>query len=261
MTDAHDDARDRPAPGLSVTVLGSAGTYAHPGNACSGYLVRANGTAVWVDAGPGTLAAVQEHVALADLDAVVITHEHPDHWLELPVIRNAARYVLGIEHLPVYGTAGTRDLAAAVIGADADPVAWTTITDGSVIEVGGLELRFARTDHPVETLAPVIRDERGRRIVYSADTGSGWSFDALDPGGDGFDLALCEATLPPEHRDAAQHLTGAQAGEMAARAGVRRLVVTHLYEGTAERRVEEASEAGDFDAPVEAALPGRTFTV
>ena len=84
---------------------------------------------------------------------------------------------------------------------------------------------------------------------------------ALDPDGAGFDLALCEATLGPGEAGPAQvqHCTGAQAGAMAKQARVRRLVVTHLLEGTAGARQAEASEP--YGGPVEAAEPGATYEV
>jgi ribonuclease BN (tRNA processing enzyme) len=250
---------DRPEA-LTVTVLGSSGTFAHAGNACSGYLVRSASTTIWLDAGPGTLGALQEHVALADVDAIVLTHEHPDHWLELPVARNAARYVLDIDRLAVYGTAGTRALADVLIGDDLGPLEWTTVTDGSEATVGDIALRFARTDHPVETLAVRVEHD-GAVVGYSADTGSDWSFASLDPEGHGFDLAFCEATLAPHLADQAPHLTGAQAGAMSRAAGVRRLVITHLYGGEAADRLDEASADDAFDGPVEVALPGYDFSV
>jgi len=246
---------------LTVTVLGSAGTFPHADNPCSGYLVRTPTTSVWVDTGPGTFGALQEHLPLGELDAIVVSHEHPDHWVELPVIRNAAKYVLGIDRLAVYGTAGTRALVEAVVGSPLDPpLAWTTVTDGSTITIGDLAVRFSATDHPVETLA--MRFEAGGRVLaYSADTGSDWSFSALDPEGTGFDLALCEATLAAEDADTVQHLTAGQAGTMAESAKVARLALTHLYQGADQDRAEEASRSGAFDGPVEVARPGYTFTV
>lgn len=244
-----------------MTVLGSAGTFAHPDNPCSGYLVQTADTSVWIDAGPGTFAAVQEHVALGDLDAIVLSHEHPDHWLELPVIRNAARYVLGIEGIAVFGTAGTRLLAEGLVGGPLSPtIEWTTVTDGSDLTIGDLAFRFAGTDHPVETLAMRI-EAGGRVLAYSADTGPAWSFAALDPGGTGFDLALCEVTLAADDAGSTQHLTAAQAGAMAAAAGVDRLAVTHFYQGVGADRADEASAPDAFDGPVEVARPGETFTV
>ncbi|QXC62765.1 MBL fold metallo-hydrolase [Aquihabitans sp. G128] len=250
--------KDRPA--LSVTVLGSAGTAPHADNPCSGYLVRTPSTTVWVDTGPGTYAALQEHVALADVDAIVVTHEHPDHWSDLAVVRNAARYLLHLDQVSVLGTAGTHALLATVLGGSTDPLRWTTVTDGAEATVGDVSLRFSRTDHPVETLA--VRAEAGGRVLaYSADTGPAWSFASLDPAGTGFDLALCEATLDPHEAGSVQHLTAAQAGAMADASKVQRLALTHLVEGSASRREEEAAAADAFDGPVEIARPGYTFTV
>ena len=250
-----------PLPPLSVTILGSAGTFAHVDNPCSGYLVRSPTTTIWVDCGPGTFAALQSHLALGDVDAIVVSHEHPDHWVELPVVRNAARYALGLSGLAVYGTAGTQGLAETVLGGDLAPtLVWTTVTDRFELTVGDIGIRFARTDHPVETLA--MRFESGGRVLaYSADTGPVWSFRSLDPVGDGFDLALCEATLDPADAGATQHLSAAQAGSMARAAGVRRLALTHLYAGTERDRLDQAGEPGAFGGPVEVARPGRTFTV
>ena len=248
-------------PALTVTVLGSAGTFAHPDNPCSGYLVRTPTTSVWVDTGPGTFGALQQHLALAEVDAIVISHEHPDHWVELPVVRNAAKYVLGVDLIATFGTAGTRKLAEAVIGGPVyPPLAWTDITDGSEITIGDIAIRFSATDHPVETLA--MRFEAGGRVLgYSADTGSAWSFSALDPAAAGFDLAICEATLASDQADTVPHLTATQAGAMADAAKVQRLVITHLYDGTDHDRAAEASEPNAFDGPVEVARPGYTFTV
>lgn len=244
-----------------MTVLGSAGTYPHPGNPCSGYLVQSPTTSVWLDAGTGTFGPLQEHVGLADVDAIIISHEHPDHCLEMPVVRNAARYVLGIHDIAVYGTAGARELLEGVVGGPLDPpFQWTDVTDGSTVEVGDISFRFSRTDHPVETLA-VRAEANGRILGYSADTGSDWSFERLDPGGAGFDLVLCEATLPSDQAGIYQHLTGAEAGAMSAAAGARRLSLTHMYEGVEHDRLKEAEAAEAFEGPVEIARPGYTFTV
>ncbi len=256
--DLRRHGRSRGAP-LTVTILGSAATFPHVNNPCSGYLVQSPTTSIWVETGPGTFAALQGEIALADLDAIVISHQHPDHWTDLPVVRNAARYVLGVERLAVFGTAGTKAVAEAVIGPDLRPLEWTTITDRTELRVGDVHLRFSATDHPVETLA--MRFEAGGRVLaYSADTGSGWSFAALDPDGAGFDLALCEATLDERDAGQVQHLTASQAGAMADAAKVQRLALTHLYDGDGRRRTAAASEASAFDGPVELARPGYTFT-
>ncbi|MBK6856236.1 MAG: MBL fold metallo-hydrolase [Microthrixaceae bacterium] len=245
---------------LTVTVLGSAASFGHPGNACSGYLIQTPSTSVWLDCGPGSMAVLQEHLRLTEIDAVVVTHEHHDHWLELPLLRTAARYGFDIAHIPVFGTAGTRGLLEGLVGRELAPLEWTDITDGSSVMVGDLGFRFSATDHPVETLAVGVASG-GRRFAYSADTGPGWSLASLDPEGEGFDLALCEATLAEVDAGLVQHLTARQAGVMARSAGARRLAVTHIYEGTGPERVAAAAADDAFAGPVELALPGHHFTV
>ena len=120
---------------LTLTVLGCSGSYAGPGDACSGYLVRAGDTAVVLDLGPGTFANLQAHVDPAEVDGLVLTHEHPDHWVDLPILRNAFRYVLGIEGLDVYGTEGTRALATALIDELPPTLVWHTAAPGETLAV------------------------------------------------------------------------------------------------------------------------------
>jgi ribonuclease BN (tRNA processing enzyme) len=241
---------------LSVTVLGCAGSYAGPDNACSGYLVRSSEATTVVDLGSGTLANLQRHVGLVDLDAVVLTHRHPDHWLDLPILRNAMRYYLGIDGLPVYGAQELLDQAGAVIGELAPTLRWTVIDPSSQVEVGDQRLTFSRTDHPVETVAVRLTAE-GRTLVYSADTGSGWS-----PGNllQDADLFLCEATVPEAYEDQAPHLSGRQAGALARRWGVGRLVLTHIAPGV-DPEGQRTAAAAAFGGQVDLARAGATYKV
>ncbi len=210
------------SPSLTVTVLGCSGSYPGPESACSGYLVRAGGVTVWLDAGSGTMANLQRHVSLYDIDAVVLSHEHPDHCSDIEGFRVACAYVLERADVPVYATAG---VARHLFPEFKSVLDWHVVTDGDHIEVEGLSLRFSRTDHPPETLAVRV-DADGRSLAYSADTGPGWSFDALGPS---IDLALCEATyLADREGPDSSHLSARQAGAMARQAGVGRLVLTHF---------------------------------
>ena len=245
--------------GLSITILGCSGSYSGPGMACTGYLVESDSTRVWLDAGPGTLANLQRHHRLTEIDAIVVTHEHPDHWLDLAMAYIACRYFLNREPLPVYGTAGTHALARALAGANdlAPTIDWRLITDGDSAVIGDQQWQFSRTDHPVETLAPRV-DSGGRSFAFSADTGDGWSFARL---GEGIDLALCEATFLHENLvRPSPHLSALQAGAMAADAGVKRLLLTHLAPGSdAAAFGQEATES--FGAPVELVDVDRRYEV
>lgn len=246
---------------FALTVLGCSGSYAGPGNACSGYLLRSSGTTLWVDCGPGTLANAQQHVDLSSIDGLVLTHSHPDHWLELPVLRNALKYYVGREHVPAFGTAEILEFASAITSDGLAPTFdWTTISDGSTMTIGNIGVACSRTDHPVETLAMCFESE-GRSLAYSADTGPGWSLEAMAAAGNRQQIGLfcCEATLANAEAGVARHLTATQAAEMAGKAGVQRLLLTHLPPGTpSEDRLREAASA--FPS-VQVASVGSTYEV
>lgn len=232
--------------GLAVTVLGCSGSYPGPGNACSGYLVDDGSTRVWLDAGSGTLANLQRHSDLDAVDAIVLSHEHPDHWADIEGYHNVLRFVTGRQGMPVYAPAGLR----ARTYQDTDPwMAWHEVADGARAVVGSLAMTFSRTDHGPETLAVRV-DGGGRSLGYSADTGPGWSLSALGPG---LDLALCEATVPSDEEGRMQHLSARQAGETAREAGAGRLVLTHLWPTLdADRSLAEGSEAFGSEVTVAA---------
>ena len=120
--------------GLTLTVLGCSGSYARPGGACSGYLVRAGDTTVWLDAGPGTLATLQQHVGLFDVDAVVLSHEHPDHWHDLEGYLVACRYGTPARAgVPVYAPSGLRERSYFEL----EPTfAWHEVAGGDRVAVG-----------------------------------------------------------------------------------------------------------------------------
>jgi ribonuclease BN (tRNA processing enzyme) len=240
--------------GLTVTVLGCSGSYAKPGGACSGYLVRAGGTSLWLDAGPGTLATLQEHAELGSVDAIVLSHEHPDHWHDLEGYLVACRYgTPSRSGIPVYAPAGLRGRAYFDLEPTFD---WHEMAGGDRVTTGALDLTFSRTDHSVETLAVRV-DGGGASLGYSADSGPDWSLEALGPG---LDLALCEATLASDEEGKVQHMSARQAGASARTAGVRRLLLTHLWPTLDPvRSRDEGSDA--FGAPVELAAHNARYTV
>jgi ribonuclease BN (tRNA processing enzyme) len=245
--------------GLTLTILGTSGSYPGPGQACSGYLLSSEETHVWLDCGPGTLANLQEHVSLTDLSGAVASHAHPDHWLELTVAHVAVEHYIHRRGVPVYGTAETRERLEAARAVKITPTYdWQTITDGSTFDIGSLRFTCAETDHPVETLAIRVDDlTDGRTFAYSADTGAEWPMSSL--GGD-IDVALCEATLAEEKAGTFTHLTAGEAGRLARDAGADRLVITHFAPGTdPDRPRRQAAEA--FGKDVEVAVPHMTIEI
>lgn len=242
---------------MRLTVLGCCGSYAAPGGACSGYLVQGGGTNLWIDAGPGTLANLQRHIELDDLDGIVLTHAHPDHWVDLLPFHNVVRYIRKRSGLPVWSPERVLELTREVNGRLGDALDWTVIDGRSRVELGGLRLSFSRTDHGPETLAVRVDEAGGPSLGYTADTGPAWPLSNLGPG---LDVALVEASMPVEAEGSVQHLSGRQAGRAAAKAGVGRLLLTHIQPGVdPDRQVADARAR--FAGPVEAVETNATYDI
>jgi ribonuclease BN (tRNA processing enzyme) len=211
---------------VDLIVLGCSGSYGAPaGGACSGYLVREGDTTLWLDCGNGTFANLQEHVAVEDLTGVVITHEHPDHCVDLYGLHVLVRYGLERAGVPVYAPPGAQRRLGALVPDWGDAFLWHELDDGARERIGDLGLAFSRTDHPPPTYAIEVSAD-SKRMIYTADTGPEWSVGAFDPGAD---LVLSEATYLHDDRRSPIHLSARQAGEAARDARARRLVLTHLW--------------------------------
>lgn len=244
---------------LSVTVLGSSGSFASPENPCTGYLLRSPGATVLLDCGPGTLGPLQREIDLGELTAIVLTHCHPDHWLELPVLRNVFLYFVPRADVPVFGTAETRRLNDEVQVGARSPFVWTDIDAASDVAIGDQRWRFASADHPVETLGPRV-DWADRSFAFTADSGPGWSYEPLSVDGP-IDVAFSDAShLQTSEGRGIPHMSAREAGLRAAEGGVERLVITHLVPGADPEAYRAEAEAA-YGGPVEVALPGCTFEI
>jgi ribonuclease BN (tRNA processing enzyme) len=212
---------------MELTVLGCSGSYGGPqGAACSGYLVRSGATSIWLDCGNGTFGHLQQHVAAEDLTAVVLTHEHPDHCVDVYGLHVLMRWGIEREGLPVYAPQGLEQHLGTLVGGDwGAAFRWQTIDESERIEIGDMALRFSRTDHPPPTYAVEV-SSAAKRLVYTSDTGPDWSVSAFAPGAD---LVLSEATYLDADKPADIHLSAREAGEAAREAGARRLMLTHLW--------------------------------
>ncbi|HEY5077220.1 MAG TPA: MBL fold metallo-hydrolase [Acidimicrobiia bacterium] len=226
---------------MELTVLGCSGSYGSPaGGACSGYLVRAGDAVIWMDCGNGSFANLQQHANPADLTAVIITHAHPDHCVDIYGLHVLYKYGIERGGLPVYAPEGVERTLEALVGKWTDTFDWKLVGDGDRASIGDTGVRFSRTDHPLPTIG-IELEQGGKRLVYTADTGPGWSVEAFRPGAD---LVLSEATYQHDDIPAPIHLSSRQAGEAARAAKARRLMLTHLWPTLDPvASVEEGSEA------------------
>ncbi|HSM02093.1 MAG TPA: MBL fold metallo-hydrolase [Acidimicrobiia bacterium] len=247
---------------MRLTILGSNGTYPTPGRPASGYLVERDGTSVVLDLGPGVYLPLIER--LDRPDAIVVSHVHPDHCTDMLALLAAMRARPRVEWgIPTFVPEGLPDRFAAFLGVDPDHAlfqvfAFDVVGGGDRRSVGPFTLEFGTAFHSVPTLVTAL-DAGGRRLVYSGDTGPGGDLESLARG---CDVLLCEATSqgdPPEGRYP-YHLYAGEAGTIAARAGVRRLIVTHLAP-TLDPGVSVAEAGTRFDGPVDHAVPGMEVEV
>lgn len=252
---------------MKLTVLGCSGSMPGPDSPASGYLLEADGYRLVLDLGNGAFGALQRHINPAEVDSIVISHLHADHCIDLTSYIVALRFggpgyrVRGPQgRISLIGPAGTRDRIEAAY----DPYArklglhelfgFSTPASG---ELGPFALSFAQMNHPVPTSA--VRVTCGdRTLVYSGDTGES---DALVSLAHGADVLLCEASVGPDELYVpGLHLTGKQAGEHADRAGVDRLIVTHVSPWNS-RQVAADEAAGAFGGAVEIATPDAEFWI
>lgn len=252
---------------MLLTVLGCSGGYPTAENPCSGYLLEHGDARIWLDAGTGTFSALQRAADYTRLEALVLSHIHPDHCLDFYPFYIARRFHdEELARLPVYGPPGIKEvLAGLMVGEGIEKIDrffdFRAVDEGDEVEVGGLRLTFARMDHPIHTLAvraaPLTGGDAGT-LTYSADTGPGSDLAGF---AEGSDLLLCEATYQEGRAGAPVHLTARQAGETARRAGVRDLVLTHHWptfdpEVSLSEGIESAGEVR-----VHLARPGAVFQV
>ncbi|HEX7098004.1 MAG TPA: MBL fold metallo-hydrolase [Acidimicrobiia bacterium] len=244
---------------MRLTVLGSAGTYPVKGRPASGYLIEHEGTRIWCDAGPGTFTELP--IPVPEVDAVFISHRHPDHCLDVIIASHVLAYGPSPRFgVPLYGPATAIEaLVGFVDGGRIDEVFDPSpLEDGDKVTIGSLSLSVASTDHSVDTLASRWETDH-RSLCYSGDTGpeGDWMRLAKD-----VDLFLCEASYQgePGVHEYPHHLTASEAGTIARSVGARQLMLTHIPPHLdPARSVMEAEKT--FDRPVSLAVPGVSTTL
>lgn len=266
---------------MRLVVVGCAGSFAGPDSPASSYLVQAEDGSgrtwsVALDLGNGALGALQRVVDPFALDAVAISHLHPDHFIDLCGLYVYRRYhpehglvrTGHLDPLVVWGPSGTERRLAEAYGVEAgedmrSAFEFRTWQPGRPVRVGPFELDAVRVEHPVEAYAVRVTGPSSVRpgtatLAYTGDTDA---CDGVVAAAKGVDLLLAEAAFE-DGRDAVRgvHLTGRRAGELATAAGAARTVLTHLPAWTDADRVLAAARTA-YDGPLEVAQQGAVHVV
>ena len=261
---------------MRLTVIGCSGSFPSSSSPASCYMLSATSAEgkVWrilVDMGNGALGAVQQHVNLADIDAILISHLHPDHCIDLSGVHVAIKWdPRGWPRgpLPLYGPSDIHQYLLNTHGLTMQTGMQTEFDfrywkPGQSVEIGPFKVRPFEVVHPVkEPYALRIECEsiNGRTVLaYSGDTDAcpGLLAAAQDA-----DLFLCEAAYQEGRDDHLRgiHLTGRRAAQTAQQAHVRNLMLTHLPVWNDPEEVKAEAEAV-FDGGIGLAEPGATYLV
>jgi len=220
-------------PVVKLTVLGGAGAWPPAGGACSGYLIEHDGFRLLVDPGYATVPRLLEIVAAEAIDAVLVSHGHPDHVADLnPLLRARALRDDPAPALPTYALPGA---VGAVLALDRPGVLDAAyelreFSAGDALAIGPFQVESRLLPHFLPNVG-VRLTANGRSITYTGDAGSA---DDLVELAVGTDLLLAEATYVERvPADTVGRLNSAlEVGRQARRAGAARLVLTHLQPGT-----------------------------
>jgi ribonuclease BN (tRNA processing enzyme) len=238
------------AAAMRMRVVGSSPSVQRPGRACSCYLLRTRDAAVLLDLGSGALGNLHMAIDYPQIDAVVISHMHADHFLDLIPLRYGLKYgpLLRDGRMPLWLPPGGSDMLRTLCSAFAPEGKGDFLDEVFVVgeydparplEVNDLRLSFRQTRHYIDTYA--IRCERGpSSVVYSGDTAP---CDAVVEHARGCALFLCEATLGLGTEGGTRgHTSAEEAGQMAEKAGVHRLALTHYSSTYAPDELVEAAQ-------------------
>ena len=243
----------------TLTVLGAGSILPRKGFGSSGYALEIGDEVTLLDCGPGTMRSLGEaEIDLRRIRRVVLSHFHPDHCLDLFAFAFARRnpYFEGVGALEIVGPVG---LAKVLAGGQQAFGRWVEFKDTDVVEVEvdarkpvhlslGLELHWHPTKHTPHALAWRVELPDGSSLTYTGDTGENPEVAEL---ASGTDLLVSECSFA-EEAAVEHHLTPRGAGRLAAKAGCKKLLLSHFYPGLEpEDAAREA--AREYEGPIETA--------
>jgi ribonuclease BN (tRNA processing enzyme) len=246
---------------MRLTVLGSCGAWPEAGQACSGYLVEHDGFRLLVEVGYAVVPRLLKRVSATEVDAVLISHGHPDHCADLnPLLRARVLRERPPPPLPVYAPPGALD---AVLALDRPGMLDSgyrlhELTPGEDLVIGPFGVQTRLLPHWWPNVG-IRLTAGGRVLAYTGDTGPSPEVAALARDAD---LLLAEASyIDRVPEDSRPYLSSArQQGRQAAEAAVRQLVLTHLMPGTDPAAARAAARRG-YHGEVSVAGIGLTLDV
>jgi ribonuclease BN (tRNA processing enzyme) len=250
---------------MRLNVVGAGPAYTdQPGAVGAAYLLRLDGASLLLDFGQGAFPGLAGLLDPATLDAVVVSHLHPDHFIDLVPLRHYLRWEEPRRRVRVIGPAGLDgrlDALHAEPGFAAAALDVEALAPGR-LTIGPFELEAARVRHTDSSfgfrVAPAGAPDGTPGLVYSGDCGRA---DDLIPLARRGDTLLCEVSFGPGPVvPGAEHLDGPAVAELASRVGAARVLLTHLQMGY-DRAATVASVRAGFDGPVELVEPGFETTI
>jgi len=251
----------------TLTIIGSRAGSPGPEGPASGYHLATEYGRVLMDCGPGVLAGLTRERLHTDLDAVLVSHQHADHSADLAPLGYHRAFPVVRPPIPLLAPKGIEEYLAALDAVHGIPtlaelktpiatqLPFTAIEPGRQYAVGDLLVDTLEAKHPVPTLSfrfPQLG------LVYTADTAL---TDELIEFSRGARLLLAEATyVTPEGRnfDEHGHMSGIEAGRLAAEAAVEHLVLTHFSDFADADQTREYAHA-QYDGPISLAQPGQRY--
>jgi ribonuclease BN (tRNA processing enzyme) len=218
---------------MELLVVGSGAAYPdRPGTASSCYVLLHHGTALCLDLGQGAFAGLAGRLEPADLAGVVVSHLHPDHFVDLVALRHYLRYEFDPpRRLRVIAPAGLRERLDGVTGEPDFAAGTLEIEDRreGQLQVGPFLVESRRVAHAADSFATRVTLAEGLdgpALVYSGDCGRAADLVPLIRPGD---LLLCEVAFGPGPVPVPDlHLDGTSVGRLAAQTGPSRVLLTHL---------------------------------
>jgi ribonuclease BN (tRNA processing enzyme) len=247
---------------LRLTIIGAGPAYTdRRGATGAAYLVRDDMTAVLLDLGQGSFARLAGEIEPSRLAAVVISHLHPDHFIDLVALRHYLRYQFDPpRRVRVLGPSGLAERIDALHAEPGFAAATLDVEDlrpGRVV-VGDIPIEVSRVQHTGDSHGFRVGGDDAPGLVYSGDCGRAEDLDPLVRPGD---TLLCEVSFGPGPVPLdAEHLDGPAVGALAARTGAGAVLLTHLQMGFDIPATIESVRAR-YDGPVALVEPGEGYTI